>query len=110
LASAGQFDGQGDPHTPKPYVRQAFRKYLECASLPMALPGRGVMTAVTTTSWPIPEKAVVSAPHATRDAWLGLQPPWNLRKKLSIQELQGYPLTAEKYIKLENCRTLGDLA
>ena len=30
LASAGQFDGQGDHHTPKPYIRQAFRKYLEC--------------------------------------------------------------------------------
>ena len=30
LASCGQFDGQGDHHTPKPYVRQAFRKYLEC--------------------------------------------------------------------------------
>jgi hypothetical protein len=30
LASSGQFDGQGDYHTPKPYVRQAFRKYLEC--------------------------------------------------------------------------------
>ena len=30
LASSGQFDGQGDHHTPKPYVRQAFRKYLEC--------------------------------------------------------------------------------
>ena len=30
LASAGQFDGQGDHHTPKPYVRQAFPKYLEC--------------------------------------------------------------------------------
>ena len=30
LASAGQFDGLGDHHTPKPYVRQAFRKYLEC--------------------------------------------------------------------------------
>jgi hypothetical protein len=30
LASAGQFDGQGDHHTPKSYVRQAFRKYLEC--------------------------------------------------------------------------------
>jgi hypothetical protein len=30
FASAGQFDGQGDHHTPKPYVRQAFRKYLEC--------------------------------------------------------------------------------
>ena len=30
LASAGQFDGQGDHHTPNSYVRQAFRKYLEC--------------------------------------------------------------------------------
>jgi hypothetical protein len=30
LASAGQFDGQGDHHSPKPYVRKAFAKYLEC--------------------------------------------------------------------------------
>ena len=30
LASAGQFDGPGDHHTPRAYVRQAFRKYLEC--------------------------------------------------------------------------------
>jgi hypothetical protein len=30
LASAGQFDGQGDHHTPPVYVEQAFRKYLEC--------------------------------------------------------------------------------
>ena len=30
LASAGQFDGQGDHHTPPAYVEQAFRKYLEC--------------------------------------------------------------------------------
>jgi hypothetical protein len=30
LDSAGQFDGQGDHHTPRPYVRQAFRKYPEC--------------------------------------------------------------------------------
>src|SRR5659263_271913 len=30
LAYAGQFDGQGDHHTPRAYVRQAFRKYLEC--------------------------------------------------------------------------------
>jgi hypothetical protein len=29
LASEGQFDGQGDHPTPKPYVRQAFCKYLE---------------------------------------------------------------------------------
>ena len=30
LASAGQSGGQGDHHTPNPYVRQAFRKYLGC--------------------------------------------------------------------------------
>jgi hypothetical protein len=30
LARAGQFDGQSDHHTPKPYVRQTFRKYLKC--------------------------------------------------------------------------------
>ena len=30
LASAAQFDGQGDCRTPKPYVRKAFGKYLEC--------------------------------------------------------------------------------
>jgi hypothetical protein len=30
LASAGQFDGQGDHHSPKAFVRQTFRKYLEC--------------------------------------------------------------------------------
>ena len=30
LASAGQFDGRGDHHTPPTYVEKAFRKYLEC--------------------------------------------------------------------------------
>ncbi len=30
LASTGQFDGQGDHHTPPAYVEQTFRKYLEC--------------------------------------------------------------------------------
>lgn len=30
LVSTGQFDGQSDHHTPKPFVRQASRKYLEC--------------------------------------------------------------------------------
>ncbi|MCW2311305.1 hypothetical protein M2244_001033 [Rhodoferax antarcticus] len=29
LASAGQFDGLGDHHTPPAYVEKAFRKYLE---------------------------------------------------------------------------------
>ena len=31
LPSAGQFDGQGDLHAPKPYVRLAFEQYLECS-------------------------------------------------------------------------------
>jgi hypothetical protein len=30
LASVGQFDGQGDHHTPAAHVVQAIRKYLEC--------------------------------------------------------------------------------
>ena len=30
MASAGQFDDQGDHHTPPAYVGLAFRKYLEC--------------------------------------------------------------------------------
>jgi len=32
-ASVGQFDGQGDRHTPPAYVEKAFRKYLECGIL-----------------------------------------------------------------------------
>jgi hypothetical protein len=70
LASAGQFDGQGDHHTPKPYVRQAFRKYLECGIFAHGFARAWVvMTAHTTTSWPIPAKAVASAPRATPGAW-----------------------------------------
>jgi hypothetical protein len=34
LASAGQFDGQGDHYTPKPYVRKAFAKYSAMATTP----------------------------------------------------------------------------
>ncbi len=30
LVSAGQFDGQGDHHTPAAYVTQAFHKYRQC--------------------------------------------------------------------------------
>lgn len=44
LASKGRFDGQGDHHTPKPFVRQEGCKNLECASSPMALPAPTVMT------------------------------------------------------------------
>ena len=70
LASCGQFDGQGDHHTPKPYVRQAFRKYLECGIFAHGFARAWVVTiAGTTTSWPIPAKAVASAPRATPGAW-----------------------------------------
>ncbi len=30
LSCSGQFDGQGDHDSPKPDMRQAFQKYLEC--------------------------------------------------------------------------------
>lgn len=53
FSSAGQFDGQGDHHTPPAYVEQAFRKYLSAPSSPTALRGSGVMTMGTTTWWPI---------------------------------------------------------
>ena len=70
LASAGQFDGQDDHHTPKTYVLpKPFASIWNAASLRTALPEPGVMTADTTTSWPIPAKAAVSVPHATRGAW-----------------------------------------
>ena len=70
LASAGQFDGQGDHHTPKPYVRQAFRKYLECGIFAHGFARAWVvMTAGTTTSWPIHAKAAASAPRAIPGAW-----------------------------------------
>ena len=70
LASAGQFDGQGDHHTPKPYVRLAFRKYLERGIFAHGFAMAWVvMTAGTTTLWPIPAKAVASAPRATRGEW-----------------------------------------
>ena len=69
LASAGQFDGQGEHHTRPAYVEKAFRKYLECGILPTALRGHGVTTAGTTTWWPFPAKAVVFAPRATRAEW-----------------------------------------
>ena len=69
LASCVKFDGQGDHHTPKPCVRQAFRKLLDAASLPTALPGCGVTDVGTTTSSPIPAKVGASAQRATPGAW-----------------------------------------
>jgi hypothetical protein len=57
LASAGQFDGQGDHHTPKPFVRQAFRKYLECGIY--SCKGRGVCPSCNT------RRMVETAAHLT---------------------------------------------
>jgi len=40
LASAGQFDGQGDHHTPRPMSARPFANTSNAASLPTALPKR----------------------------------------------------------------------
>ena len=66
LASAGQFDGQGAPRSPM--SAWPFANIWNAASLPTALPEPGVMTAGTTTSWPIPAKAGACAPRAKRGA------------------------------------------
>ena len=50
-------------------LRRRFANTWSAASLRTALPAPAVRTAVTTTSWPIPAKAVVSVPHATPGAW-----------------------------------------
>ena len=52
LASAGQFDGQGDHHTPSLMSARPFASIWNAASLRMALPGRGV-TIADTTAWEI---------------------------------------------------------
>ena len=49
LASAGQFDGQGDHHTPKPSCAKRLPSILSAASLPMALPALAAATVGTTT-------------------------------------------------------------
>ena len=64
LAGAGQSGGQGGHHTAKP-----FANIWNAAFLRTALPGRGVTIVVTTTSWPIPAKAVARAPRAISGAW-----------------------------------------
>ena len=61
LAGAGQ---SGDHQTAKP-----FANIWNAAFLRTALPGRGVTIVVTTTSWPIPAKAVARAPRAISGAW-----------------------------------------
>jgi hypothetical protein len=67
LASAGQFDGQCDHHTPKPFVC-AFAKYWNAASLLTALRAYVAVTVGTTTSSLSPAKAGESAlmHHTTR--------------------------------------------
>jgi hypothetical protein len=49
LASAGQFDGQGDHHTPSPSCAKRLPSILSAASLPMALPALAAATVGTTT-------------------------------------------------------------
>ena len=62
LASAGQFDGLGDHPPPSPMYSKRFVNIWNAASLHLALPGRGVTIAGTTTSWPISAKTGTSAP------------------------------------------------
>ena len=55
---------------PSPMSVRRFANIWNAASSGMALQGRGVMTAGTTTLWSIPAKARASASRAKRDAWL----------------------------------------
>ena len=74
---AGEFDGQGHHHTPKPYVRQAFRKSLECSIFAHGFARAWVVAIVgTTTLLPIPAKAVAFASRATRGAWRRRRRTW----------------------------------
>ena len=68
MVSDGQFDGQGDHHTPRPLCARRFANTSSAASLRTVLPRQGVATAATTTSWPSPAKAFACAPHARRGA------------------------------------------
>ena len=45
LSSDGQFDGQGEHHTPPAYVEQAFRKYLECGIFAHGFPAHYLWAA-----------------------------------------------------------------
>ncbi len=49
LASAGQFDGQGDHPPPSPSCAKRLPSILSAASLPMALPALAAATVGTTT-------------------------------------------------------------
>ena len=54
LACEGQFEGQGDHHSPRPYVRKAFEKYLECGILnvsPSWCPRRARTATATLACW-----------------------------------------------------------
>ena len=82
LASDGQFEGQGNHHTQKAFVRQAFRKYLSAASLRTVLPKQDMAPAATTASWSSPAKAMASAPHATRGAAGNVRRAAGIRRKL----------------------------
>ena len=98
LASAGQFDGQCDHHTPKPFVRKAFATYLECGIfahgfararcedcghdyfVAFSCKGRGVCPSCTT------RRMVETAAHLNDHAFPRL-PDFDERKGLSGQQL-----------------------
>jgi hypothetical protein len=70
LSSAGQFDWQGEHHSPKPYVLHKPSRSIWNAAYPRtALPALGATTADTTSWWPSLVKAGARAPHAPRGAW-----------------------------------------
>ena len=74
LASAGQFDGQGDHHTPKPLCARRLQNIWSAASLPMALPRSLRRLRAQLLRGFFPAKAGVSAPRAPHGAW------WRLRR------------------------------
>ena len=92
LASAGQFDGQGDHHSPKPCVRNAFEKYLECGIF-----ARGFATAAHLSDHVFPRlpvrQWVLSVPKQLRyfmqrdGAVLGMAQETELQLNLAAPDL-----------------------
>jgi hypothetical protein len=66
LASSGQFDGQGDLHTPAPYVEA---NTSSVASLLTASPVLVVTPAAMIFWWRFPAKGAACAPRAIRVVW-----------------------------------------
>ena len=103
LASAGQFDGQSDHHTPKSDVRQTFRNYLECGIfftrarcddcgydyfVACSCKGRGVCPLVQHTA----HGGDGGAPHGSRlPAPAGFQLAQPTQQRISAAVLPGGP-------------------